>query len=87
MFLQLRYQKNSLLGSRLSRNRWLVHVGLCSSVLLVGCAGAAKAPEVEAHQAPKHVAALAPSYAAPPPAVRWDQIPSAMVVRLSGGFH
>lgn len=77
MFLQLRYQKNSLLGRRVSRNRWLVHVGLCSSVLLVGCAGAAKAPEVEAHQAPKQVAALAPSYAAPPPAVRWDQLPSA----------
>lgn len=77
MFLQLRYQKNSLLGRRVSRNRWLVHVGLCSSVLLVGCAGAAKAPEVEAHQASKQVAALAPSYAAPPPAVRWDQLPSA----------
>ncbi|MEZ2720296.1 transglycosylase SLT domain-containing protein [Paenalcaligenes hominis] len=79
MFLQLRYQKNSLLGSSVSRNRWLVHVGLCSSVLLVGCAGAAKAPEVEAHQAPKHIAALAPTYAAPPPAVRWDQLPSVPV--------
>ncbi|MFC3332739.1 transglycosylase SLT domain-containing protein [Paenalcaligenes hominis] len=76
MFLQLRYQKNSLLGSSVPRNRWLMHVGLISSVFLVGCAGAAKAPEVEAHQAPKQMAALAPTYAAPPPAVRWNQLPS-----------
>lgn len=76
MFLQLRYQKNSIEGSAVRSNRFLVSMGLLGSVFLVGCAGAAKAPQANATQAaPQHLATLAPTYAAPPPAVRWEALP------------
>lgn len=75
MFLQLRYQKNSIEGSAVRSNRFLVSMGLLGSVFLMGCAGATKAPQANSAEPSQQLAALAPTYAAPPPAVRWEALP------------
>lgn len=77
MFLQLRYQKKGLVGSATRLNQSLVRVGLLGSVFLVGCAGATKAPQnTEVLAQTQSAATIAPTYAAPPPAIRWEQLPA-----------
>lgn len=74
MFSQLRYQKNSTKGRVIRVNRLLVRLGVLSSALLVGC-GAANAPQAHEQQDSTQVAVLTPTYAAPPPITRWEQLP------------
>lgn len=79
MLFQLRYQKNASLGIPRRLNRSFARIALFGSVFLVGCAGA-DAPKPTAHTAiqtiPTSSTPIVTQTVAPPPAVRWQQLPA-----------
>lgn len=76
MILQLRYQKNTVLGSYQRLSRPLLSTLLISSTLLAGCVGANASNKTEATPAPVTVAAMQKQSAAPAPKTRWQQLPA-----------
>lgn len=80
--LLIRYQKNTALGTKRRLNRSLVSITLLGSLFLAGCAGADAPTQGEKNQKAgdaQQVTALASPVlsqaAAPPPSVRWQQLP------------
>lgn len=77
--LLIRYQKNTVLGTKRRLNRALLSAGLLGSVFLTGCAGADAPTQADVKKIDTAIASnpVMTQAAAPPPAVRWQQLPTA----------
>lgn len=81
MLSQLQYQKSPVLGTKRRLTPSFVGLSLLGSLLLAGCAGATKSVPSSQAVAPTVTVSPAPvmQAAAPPPLVRWQQMPAVPV--------